>query len=281
MSYGKLFLVGTPIGNLADITFRAIDVLKSVDMIAAEDTRHTIKLLNYYSIKKSLISYHKYNENQRGDQIIQKLKSGLNIAVVTDAGMPGISDPGSVVLKKCIAEELQFEVIPGVSAGITALVYSGLDTSGFMFKGFLPKDNKSKKEIINEIINLQESLIFYEAPHRLVKTLEYFRENLGNRKIAICRELTKIHEDIKRFTLDEAIKYYKENEAKGEFVLIISGKSKDDIEKENIEIWEDISIEDHISMYIKQGKSKKEAIKLTAKDRKLPKSEVYRYSLKL
>ncbi|WP_392486838.1 16S rRNA (cytidine(1402)-2'-O)-methyltransferase [Haloimpatiens sp. FM7315] len=279
MSYGKLFLVGTPIGNLKDITLRALDTLKSVDIIAAEDTRQSIKLLNYFEIKKPLISYHKFNEMERGEEIIRKIKDGKSVAIITDAGMPGISDPGSVVASKCIDEGIKFEVIPGVTAAITALVYSGLDTTGFIFKGFLPRENKDRKEFIEDIIDRRETLIFYEAPHRLKKTLSFMKENLGNRRISICRELTKLHEQILRYSMDDAICYYENNEPKGEFVLIVEGKSLEDIEKENQKIWEELTIEEHIKKYISEGLSKKDAIKKTSKDRGLPKSEVYRYSL--
>lgn len=281
MSYGKLFLVGTPIGNLSDITLRALDTLKSVDLIAAEDTRQSLKLLNHFAIKKPLISYHKYNEEQRGQELINKLREGINIALVTDAGMPGISDPGNVLAIKCAEENIEFEVIPGPTAVITALVHSALDTSSFLFKGFLPRENKDRKEVIEDLIDRQETLVFYEAPHRLKKTLEFLRENLGNRKISICRELTKLHEEIMRCSLDEGIEYYSKNTPKGEFVLIVEGKSKEDVEREKMETWESMSIEEHINKYINQGMKKKDAIKQVAKDRNMPKSEVYKHSLEL
>lgn len=281
MSLGKLFLVGTPIGNLSDITLRALETLKTVDMIAAEDTRQTLKLLNHFSIKKPLISYHKYNETERGNEIISKLREGINVALVTDAGMPGISDPGSVVAEKCIEEGIDFEVIPGATAVITALVHSGLDTTSFIFKGFIPRENKDRREFLEDLKDRQETLIFYEAPHRLKKTLEFLKENLGNRRISICRELTKLHEEILRFTLEESIAYYEEKLPKGEFVLILEGKNKAEAEKEKMELWEYISIEEHIKKYIEEGISKKEAIKKVAKDRNMPKSEIYKHSLNL
>lgn len=281
MSLGKLFLVGTPIGNLSDITLRALETLKTVDMIAAEDTRQTLKLLNHFSIKKPLISYHKYNETERGNEIISKLREGINVALVTDAGMPGISDPGSVVTEKCIEEGIDFEVIPGATAVITALVHSGLDTTSFIFKGFIPRENKDRREFLEDLKDRQETLIFYEAPHRLKKTLEFLKENLGNRRISICRELTKLHEEILRFTLEESIAYYEEKLPKGEFVLILEGKNKAEAEKEKMELWEYISIEEHIKKYIEEGISKKEAIKKVAKDRNMPKSEIYKHSLNL
>ncbi len=278
---GKLFLVGTPIGNLKDITLRALETLKNCDIIAAEDTRQTLKLLNRYEIKKKLISYHKFNENAKSEDIIKLIEEGNNIALVTDAGMPGISDPGSVIVKQCIQKDICFEIIPGATALITALVYSGLDTTGFTFKGFLPKENKDKKEVINEIKNLKGTIIFYEAPHRLNKTLQFLFENIGNRKVAICKELTKLHENIKRTTLVEAIEFYSENEPRGEYVIALSGKTDEEIQIESMELWKDISVEDHILMYINRGKAKKEAVKLVAKDRKLSKNEVYKFSLNI
>jgi 16S rRNA (cytidine1402-2'-O)-methyltransferase len=278
---GKLFLVGTPIGNLKDITLRALETLKNCDIIAAEDTRQTLKLLNRYEIKKKLISYHKFNENEKSEDIIKLIEEGNNIALVTDAGMPGISDPGSVIVKQCIQKEICFEIIPGATALITGLVYSGLDTTGFTFKGFLPKENKDKKEVINEIKNLKSTIIFYEAPHRLNKTLQFLFENIGNRKVAICKELTKLHENIKRTTLVEAIEFYSENEPRGEYVIALSGKTDEEIQIESMELWKDISVEEHILMYINQGKAKKEAVKLVAKDRKLSKNEVYKFSLNI
>lgn len=221
---GKLFLVATPIGNLSDITLRALDTLKNVDLIAAEDTRQSLKLLNHFNIKKPLISCHKYNENEKSKLLIQKLKDGKDIALVSDAGTPGISDPGSIMVKSCIEQGIEFEVLPGATAVTTALVYSGLDTSRFTFIGFLPRENKDRRSILEGVKNRTETLIFYEAPHRLTSTLEVLATVLGNRHIGICRELTKVHEEILRFTLEEAMNYYESNNAKGEFVLVVEGK---------------------------------------------------------
>lgn len=276
---GKLYLVPTPIGNLKDITFRAVDTLKNADIIACEDTRQSLKLLNYFGIKKSLISYHKHNENGKSETIIDMLKEGKNVAIISDAGTPGISDPGEVIVKKCIEENLSFEVLPGATAITTALVYSGLDTTKFLFRGFLPRENKERKPIIEDLKDRTESLIFYEAPHRLLNTLEFLCEHLGNRKISICRELTKLYEEIIRLPLEDAIKFYNENSPRGEYVLVVEGKSKEDIEKEEMSKWEDLSIEEHIKSYIKEGLSKKDSIKQVAKDRKLNKSEVYKHSI--
>lgn len=278
---GKLYLVPTPIGNLKDITLRALEVLQAVDIIACEDTRQSLKLLNHFNIRKTLISYHKHNENGKSDAITEKLLQGKNIAIISDAGTPGISDPGSVIITRCIQEGIDFEVLPGATAITTALVYSGLDSTKFIFRGFLPRENKDRKPIIEELLNRKETLIFYEAPHRILNTLEFLYENLGNRKVALCRELTKLYEDIMRTTLSEAIEFYKANNGKGEYVIVVEGKSEEEILKEINSMWEGITIEDHIRMYIEKGDSKKEAIKKVAKDRNLSKSEVYKFSIDL
>lgn len=278
---GKLYVVPTPIGNLKDITLRALEVLQSVDIVAAEDTRQSLKLLNHFDIKKPLVSYHQHNENFKSEDIISKLREGKNIALVSDAGTPGISDPGSVIIQKCIEENIDFEVLTGATAVTTALVYSGLDTTKFLFRGFIPRENKERNPIIQDLKERQETLIFYEAPHRLIKTLEFLYENLGNRKIAICRELTKLYEEIIRLPLEDAIKYYNEKEPRGEYVLVVEGKSEEEIKREEEKEWENITIEEHIKKYMKDGLSKKEAIKKTAKDRGMAKSEVYKYSLEL
>lgn len=281
MSSGKLYLVPTPIGNLKDITLRALEILESVDLIAAEDTRQSIKLLNHFNIKKSLISYHKHNEYGKSTDLIEQIKEGKNIALISDAGTPGISDPGSVIVLKCIEENIDFEVLPGATAVTTALVYSGLDTSKFIFRGFLPRENKDRRAVIEELKDRKETLIFYESPHRIKESLAFLQENLGNRKIALCRELTKLHEQILRLTIDEAICYYKDKDAKGEFVVVIEGKQEKEILDEEKAKWENLSIEDHIKKYISEGMSKKDAVKKVAKDRKLSKSDIYKYSFDL
>ncbi|MGG7147743.1 16S rRNA (cytidine(1402)-2'-O)-methyltransferase [Clostridium butyricum] len=278
MENGKLYLVPTPIGNLKDITLRALEVLKESDIIAAEDTRQTLKLLNHFEIKKPLISYHKFNEQSKGNEIIELLLEGKNIALVSDAGTPGISDPGSVIVGKCINENIDFEVLPGATAITTALVYSGLDTTKFLFRGFLPRENKDRRVITDELLNSQETLIFYEAPHRLLDTLSYLMDVFGDRKIAVCRELTKLYEEIFRGNLSDAIHHFVNNKPRGEFVLVLEGKKIEDIKEEKKQEWINLSIEDHILKYIKDGINKKEAIKLVAKDRELPKSEVYKFS---
>ncbi|WP_294156046.1 16S rRNA (cytidine(1402)-2'-O)-methyltransferase [uncultured Clostridium sp.] len=278
MKTGKLYLVPTPIGNLKDITLRALEVLKESDIIAAEDTRQTLKLLNHFEIKKPLISYHKFNEQSKGNEIIDLLREGKTVALVSDAGTPGISDPGSVIVEKCIAENLDFEVLPGATAITTALVYSGIDTTKFLFRGFLPRENKERRVITDELLNSQETLIFYEAPHRLVDTLSYLLDTFGDRNIAVCRELTKLYQEIFRAKLSEAIQHFTDNKPRGEFVLVLEGKKLEDIKEEKKREWIDLSIEEHILKYIKDGINKKEAIKLVAKDRELPKNEVYKFS---
>ncbi|MFL0247633.1 16S rRNA (cytidine(1402)-2'-O)-methyltransferase [Candidatus Clostridium stratigraminis] len=278
---GKLYLVPTPIGNLGDITLRALEVLKAVDLIAAEDTRQSLKLLNHFEIKKSLISYHQHNEQEKSSCIIDKLEQGVNIAVVTDAGTPGISDPGSVLVSKCIEKNIEFEVLPGATAITTALVYSGLDTTKFLFRGFLPREKKDKKVVVEDLKDRKETLIFYEAPHRIQDTLQFLTEYFGERKVAICRELTKLHEQILRFTLSEALEYYKLNSPRGEYVIVIEGKTDMEILEEEKAKWETLSIEDHIKKYIKEGLNKKEAIKKVAKDRNIPKTDVYKYSFNI
>lgn len=281
MELGKLYLVPTPIGNLKDITLRALEVLKSVDEIAAEDTRQSLKLLNHFEIKKSLFSYHKHNEQGKSSNIIEKLKKGINIAIITDAGTPGISDPGSLIVEKCIEEGIPFEVLPGATAITTALVYSGLDTTKFMFRGFLPRENKDRIPVIEEVKNARDTLIFYEAPHRLLNTLSFLLDNLGDRSIAACRELTKLHEEIFRGSITDSINYFTENRPRGEFVLVISGKSDEEIKTEKESQWIDLSIEEHLEKVMSEGINKKEAIKLVAKERGLAKKDVYKYSTNL
>ncbi|ERK29045.1 16S rRNA (cytidine(1402)-2'-O)-methyltransferase [Clostridium intestinale] len=277
----KLYIVPTPIGNLKDITIRALDVLKECNVIAAEDTRQTIKLLNHFNIKKQLISYHQHNELTKSEEIINRVKGGEIVALVSDAGSPGISDPGSVIIKKCIEEEVEFEVLPGATAIITALVNSGLDTTKFTFRGFVPRENKERRVLISEIKNHKETLVFYEAPHRIKDTLSFLYEELGNRKVAICRELTKLHEQVVRGLISETIEYFNTNNPRGEFVVVIEGKSQEEIDLEQKAKWENTTVEEHIILYVDRGYSKKEAIKLVAKERSMPKSEVYKYSTDL
>ena len=258
---GILYIVATPIGNLEDITLRAIRVLKEVDLIAAEDTRHTLKLLNHLEISKPMISYHRHNEDTRQEVIIEKLKEGQDIAIVSDAGTPGICDPGEVVIKRCIEENIKIVPIPGPVAMINALICSGLDTKEFCFLGFLPLNKNNRKEKLEEIKNQEKTTILYEAPHKLKETLKDLKENIGNRKIVLARELTKIHEEFIRKDIDELIK--DSEELKGEFVIIIEGAEHKEKES-NLNF---LTIEEHYNYYEKMGLDKKEIIKQIAKDR--------------
>ncbi|MDU1414517.1 MAG: 16S rRNA (cytidine(1402)-2'-O)-methyltransferase [Clostridium sp.] len=281
MMNGKLYLVPTPIGNLKDITLRALEVLKKVDIIACEDTRQSLKLLNHFQIKKTLISYHKHNENGKSEDIIEMILEGKSVAVISDAGTPGISDPGAILVKRCVENQIEFEVLPGATAITTALVYSGLNTDRFIFIGFLPRENKDKKKVVESVIDRTETIILYEAPHRIRQTLTFLRNQLGNRNISVCRELTKLHETIIRGTLDEVIELYNEENPRGEYVLVVDGKNEEEILMENRARWQDISIEEHIKSYMESGIEKKEAIKMVAKERGIHKSEVYKFSVDL
>ena len=265
---GTLYIVATPIGNLEDITLRAIKVLKEVDLIAAEDTRHTLKLLNHLEISKPLISYHRHNEDVKTDILIKELEQGKKIALVSDAGTPGICDPGEEVIKKCIEEEIPIVPIPGACAMINALICSGLDTKEFAFIGFLPLNKKNRKEKLEEIKNATKTMILYEAPHKLETTLKDLKEIIGNRKIVLARELTKIHEEYIRESIDVLIE--KAKELKGEIVLIIEGAEK----KEENDLLQ-LSLQEHYTYYEEKGLTKKEIIKQIAKDRNVNKNEIY------
>ena len=278
---GKVYLVPTPIGNLKDITLRALEILENADEIAAEDTRQTLKLLNHFNIKKPLFSYHQHNEQGKSEDILNKIRNGITIALVTDAGTPGISDPGSVIVSKCIEEGLPFEVLPGATAFTTALVYSGLDTTKFIFRGFIPRETKERKILIEEIKDKKETLIFYESPHRLIETLGFLDVEFCNRKIAVCRELTKLHEEIYRGSINDAYTYFLENKPRGEFVLVLEGKSEEQIKAEKEEKFINITIEEQLLSLINNGVSKKEAIKIVSKERDLPKKEVYKKAIEL
>ncbi|OOB76958.1 MAG: 16S rRNA (cytidine(1402)-2'-O)-methyltransferase [Epulopiscium sp. Nuni2H_MBin003] len=275
MQYGTLTLCATPIGNLDDITLRTIKVLQNVDYILAEDTRHTRKLLNHLNIDKKLVSYHEHNKIEKGKSIIEHLKSGTNIALVTDAGTPGISDPGEDLVKLCLAEDIVVTSTPGAAAFVTALILSGKCTRRFIFEGFLPTDKKQKNTVLSSIENDCRTLIFYEAPHRLTKTLTTLYEILGDREISIIKELTKKHETIINTTIAQAIKSYNQNPAKGEFVLVIAGKDAAELRQQQIMEWDKVSIEEHVSMYIEKGATQKEAMKLVAKDRGVTKRDIY------
>lgn len=280
---GTLYLVATPIGNLEDITYRAVRVLKEADLIAAEDTRNSIKLLNHFEIKKPMTSYHEFNRFDKAEILIEKLMQGENIALITDAGTPGISDPGEVLVAMCVDRGIDVVPVPGAVAGINALIASGQPTSKFVFEGFLPKDKKEKAETLERLGNETRTMILYEAPHRLVKTLRELSVALGeDRSLTICKELTKKHETFRKTTFKEALRMYddEENAPRGEYVLIVAGKSRQEIEMEKKAFWEDISIEEHLKRYIDEGMSKKEAVKKVSEERDIPKREVYAVSVK-
>lgn len=277
---GKLFLCATPIGNLEDITFRVLRTLKEVDLIAAEDTRNSIKLLNHFEIKTPMTSYHEYNKIDKAYQLVDKLRAGKNIALITDAGTPGISDPGEELVRICMEEGICVTSLPGAAACITALTMSGLSTRRFCFEAFLPKDKKERANVLGELVQETRTMIVYEAPHHLIKTLEELNAALGNRRIRLCRELTKRHEEVFPTTFDEALLYYKENNPRGEYVIIIEGKSRAQIQKEQQKEWESMTLEEHMAFYENQGTEHKEAMKLVAKDRGISKRDVYQALLK-
>ncbi len=278
---GTLYLCATPIGNLEDISIRTVNTLKEVDLIAAEDTRHTLKLINHFQIDTPLTSYHEHNKYSKGMQLIEKLLNGTNIALVTDAGTPGISDPGEDLVKLALENNIKVTTTPGAVAFITALIISGMSTRRFVFEGFLPSDKKERKKIIEKLDKETRTIILYEAPHKLKNTLEELFSNLGNRNIAITRELTKKYEEVKKGLLNELIEYYKVNEPKGEFVIIIEGVSEDIIKEEIIKTWESISIDEHMDLYLDKGMNNKEAMKQVAKDRGVSKRDIYSYITKI
>ncbi len=277
---GKLYLCATPIGNLEDITFRVIRILKEADIIAAEDTRHSIKLLNHFEIKTPMTSYHEFNKIEKSIYLVQQMKNGLTVALITDAGTPGISDPGEELVKQCFEAGIEVSSVPGAAACITALTMSGLPTRRFCFEAFLPSDKKEKQHILNELKKETRTIILYEAPHRLVKTLEELKENLGNRNITLCKELTKKFETASKTTFQEALENFSHTEPKGEYVLVIEGKSRKELEEENQKDWQALSIEEHMAFYETKGIEKKEAMKLVAKDRGTTKREIYQYLCK-
>ena len=272
---GRLYLCPTPIGNLGDITARTLETLENVDLIAAEDTRVTKKLLNHFEIKKPLTSYYEHNKREKGGYLIEKLLSGVDVAIVTDAGMPGISDPGEDIVRQCVEEGIDVEALPGACAFATALVASGLSAGRFTFEGFLSVNKKSRREHLSSLENEVRTMIFYEAPHKLVKTLKDLKETLGNRRITLCRELTKKHETAFHTTIDQLIAYYENEKPLGECVLVIEGKSRQELKEEAAASWEEISIEEHMEIYESKGLSRKDAMKQVAKDRGVSKREIY------
>ena len=277
---GKLYLCATPIGNLEDITFRVLRTLKEVDLIAAEDTRHSIKLLNHFEIRTPMTSYHEYNKVDKARYLVEQLQSGVNIALITDAGTPGISDPGEELVRQCYEAGVEVTSLPGPAACVTALTMSGLSTRRFCFEAFLPAEKSDKKErlrILKELKDETRTIIIYEAPHHLVKTLDDLYGTLGNRRITILRELTKKFETAFRTTFEEALSVYGQEEPKGECVLVVEGRSRSEAVREEQEKWEEMSIEAHMEYYTSRGMAKKEAMKTVAKDRGVQKREIYNY----
>ncbi|HKM21311.1 MAG TPA: 16S rRNA (cytidine(1402)-2'-O)-methyltransferase [Lachnospiraceae bacterium] len=275
MKQGMLYLCATPIGNLSDITAHVLDTLREADLIAAEDTRNSIKLLNRFEIKTPMTSYHEYNKYDKAKDLIRQMGEGKNIALITDAGTPAISDPGEVLVRMCYEEGITVTSLPGACACITALTLSGLNTRRFCFEGFLPTDKKEKKAVLEELTRETRTMIIYEAPHHLIKTMEELMASIGDRTITICRELTKKYETVFRTTFSEAITYYKATEPKGECVIVIEGKSRDELADESISEWNRLSIEEHMAYYEEQGIERKEAMKMVAKDRGVTKREIY------
>lgn len=277
---GKLYLCATPIGNLEDITLRVLRTLKEVDLIAAEDTRNSIKLLNHFDIKTPMTSYHEYNKIEKAYQLVDKMKSGQNIALITDAGTPGISDPGEDLVRICYESGIEVTSLPGAAACITALTLSGLATRRFAFEAFLPREKKERQRILSSLEKETRTIILYEAPHHLKKTLSELVDILGDRPVSLCRELTKHYETVMRTTLSGAISYYQENEPKGEYALVIEGKKQEELIQEEQAAWETLSLEEHMTHYESQGIARKEAMKMVAKDRGISKREVYAGLLK-
>ena len=272
---GTLYLCATPIGNLEDMTLRCIRVLKEVDLIAAEDTRNSIKLLNHFEIKTPMTSYHEYNKIEKGHRLAERLQSGEDIALITDAGTPGISDPGEELVRMCQEAGITVTALPGAVACITALTISGLSTRRFAFEAFLPTDKKERQAILEELKGETRTMILYEAPHRLTRTLKVLYEALGNRRLSVCRELTKKHETVFATTIEDALDYYESQEPKGECVMVIEGKSREEIRAEEKAQWEEMDIEAHMEYYLERGMGKKEAMKQVAKDRGVSKRDIY------
>ena len=272
---GKLYLCATPIGNLEDITFRVLRILQEVDLIAAEDTRHSIKLLNHFDIKTPMTSYHEYNKVDKAKYLVGEMQSGKNIAIITDAGTPGISYPGEELVRQCIDAGIEVSSVPGPAACITALTMSGQATRRFAFEAFLPSDKKERALVLEELKEETRTIIIYEAPHHLLKTLKELYEVLGDRSITLCKELTKLHENAEKTTLEALIEKYEVTEPKGEHVLVIAGKTFKEKKEESIQSYMEMSIEDHMNIYLEQGMDKKEAMKAVAKDRGVSKRDIY------
>ncbi len=278
---GMLYLCATPIGNLKDITERVKETLGAVDIIAAEDTRNSIRLLNHFGIKTPMTSYHEHNKYEKADTLIAQMMDGKDVALITDAGTPAISDPGEVLVRRCHEEGITVTSLPGACACITALTLSGLNTRRFVFEGFLPYDKKERQSVMESLKDEHRTVIMYEAPHHLKKTLSDLIDTIGDRRLTICRELTKKFESVTPTTLGEAISYYGDNEPRGEYVLVIEGRDPGEIERDRQKIWEEMSVEDHMALYLDAGMDRKEAMKKVASDRGVSKREIYeKYSKK-
>ncbi|MGL4362042.1 MAG: 16S rRNA (cytidine(1402)-2'-O)-methyltransferase [Cellulosilyticaceae bacterium] len=273
--YGVLTLVATPIGNLEDMTYRGIRILNEVDFIAAEDTRHTKKLLTHFDIHTKLISYHEHNKIEKGPELIRLLKLGHSIALVTDAGTPGISDPGEDLVRLAIENGITVTSAPGAVAGITALIISGQSTRRFIFEGFLSADKKERQSTLESLKKETRTIVFYEAPHRLIKTLKVLHESLGNREISVTKELTKRYEQVLKTTLEDALIYYEQNEPRGEYVLVLAGRNAEELKEEDKEAWAKLSIEEHMEIYTSKGIKEKDAMKQVAKERGVSKRDIY------
>lgn len=272
---GTLYLCATPIGNLEDITYRVLRTLKEADVIAAEDTRNSMKLLNHFGIRTPMTSYHEHNKIEKAHQLIGQLKQGKNIALITDAGTPAISDPGEELVRMALEEGITVTSLPGASACITALAMSGQPTRRFAFEAFLPREKKERAKILKELKDETRTIVLYEAPHHLSATLEELRDSLGNRSVTLCRELTKKHEDVQKTTLDNVLSYYKDHEPRGEYVLVLEGRDRREMEEEQQKSWEVMSIPAHMAVYEAQEIPRKEAMKLVAKDRGISRRDVY------
>lgn len=280
MAVGKLYLCATPIGNLEDMPVRAVRIMREADLIAAEDTRNSIKLLNHFEIKTPMTSYHEYNKVDKAAVLVDKILAGQTVALITDAGTPGISDPGEELVSQAAAAGIEVIPVPGPAACINALIISGLPTRRFVFEAFLPSDKKERQAVLDELKCETRTMIIYEAPHRLLKTLEELEGLLGGeRRIAVCKELTKKHETVYRAVLSEAVLYYTENEPRGEYVLVVEGLDRQELVRQEQEAWREMSVEEHLALYVNQGIERKEAIKLVAKDRGVPKREIYNMTI--
>ena len=280
-SQGKLYLCPTPIGNLEDITIRTLNILKEVDLIAAEDTRHSIRLLNHFEIKKPLTSYHEHNKRDKGPLLINKMLKGENIALITDAGMPAISDPGEDLVRLCIEKDIELVALPGPTAFVLALVVSGFSTRKFIFEGFLNQSKKSRREELEKFKLETRTIILYESPHRLKDLLKDISKILGNRNLSVSRELTKKYEEVFRGSVDLCIEKFNKEDPRGEFIIVIEGVGEDIIENEQEELWINLSVREHLMKYIKEGMTKKEAIKKVSKERKVKKNEIYQEAIDL